>query len=54
MMRVGTAFNFQGRRYEPGDRFDVRAVPEHLYGTLTRLYGLEPWPKIKLKKEVSE
>ena len=48
MMRVGTAFTYGRRRYEPGDRFPVQAVPAHLLGTLTRLYGLTPWrPKKK-------
>lgn len=48
MMRVGTAFTFNRRRFEPGDRFDERAVPPSLLGTFTRLYGLVPWrPKKK-------
>ena len=54
MMRAGTDFTYDGRRYHAGDRFNLKSVPEHLHGSLTRLYELEPW-KVKasppLKKD---
>lgn len=51
MMRAGAAFTYQGRRYEAGDRVDLGAVPAHLHGTLTRLYGLVPARKRSTEKE---
>lgn len=51
MMRAGTDFTYQNRRYQAGDRFDLRSVPAHLQGTLIRLYKLEPVRKPKLTRE---
>lgn len=53
MKQAGTAFSFEGRRYEAGDSFNLAAVPAHLHGSLTRLYGLtdKPAKKHYIKKE---
>lgn len=51
MMRVGRAFTHNGRRYEPGDLIDLRALPAHLHGTFIRLYGLTPYLRRRTKAE---
>lgn len=41
MMRVGRTFTYSGRRYQPGDAFDVSRLESHQVKTFVRLYGLE-------------
>lgn len=48
LMKAGAGFTHLGRRYEPGDRFDLLLVPAFQRASYVRLYGLTPWrPKKK-------
>jgi len=53
MKLVGRGFTFGGRRYEPGDLFDLDRLPGWQQPTFVRLYQLaDPPPKrAKVKKQ---
>ncbi len=52
-MRVGRLFTYHGRRYEPGDDFDMGRLPVSKHQTFIRLFGLgeRSAPTKKKKKE---
>ncbi len=53
-MRVGRLFTYLGRRYEPGDDFDMGRLPVSKHQTFIRLFGLgERSAPTKKKKAVA-
>lgn len=54
MMRAGTDFTYNRKRYGVGDPFDLSSVPPHLHGTLTRLYRLTPARRVKPRPTYEE
>ncbi len=54
-MRVGRLFTYHGRRYEPGDDFDMGRLAVSKHQTFIRLFGLgeRSAPRKKKKKAVA-
>lgn len=45
-MKVGRVFTYNGKRYEPGDHFNVERFPEWKRDSFVRLYHLTDEPVV--------